>query len=54
MILYAEILNMAIDKYNSNREEEFHLDYWEVIDEINDTKDPVEMLSTIIEIFNES
>lgn len=54
MILYAEILNMAIDKYNSNRKEEQHLDYWEVIDEISDTKDQVEMLSTIIEIFKEA
>lgn len=54
MILFSDILNMAIDKYNSNREEEQHLEYWEVIDEISDTKDPVEMLSIIIEIFNEA
>lgn len=54
MILYAEILNMAIAKYNSNRKEKQHLDYWEVIDEISDIKDSVEMLSTIIEIFNEA
>lgn len=50
MILFSGYLGEAIDKYNSNREEE-HLDYWEVVDEINDTKDPVEMLITIFEIF---
>lgn len=54
MILYAEILNMAIDKYNSNREEEQHLDYWEVVDEISDTEDQDEMLSAIEEILKEA
>lgn len=51
MIKYSQLLSNAIDRYNANREEEEHLDYWEVVDEINDTENEIKMLKTIIEIY---
>lgn len=51
MILFSQMLQDAIEEYNEQTNEEKHLDYWEVIDTIEDVTNPKEMLECINEIY---
>ena len=51
MIVLANELAEAVESFNNNNCEDDHIDYWEVVDEINDTTDEKEvrkMIQTIL------
>lgn len=51
MIVLANELSEAIDSFNKNNCEDDHIDFWEVVDEINDPsneKDVREMIRQIL------
>lgn len=47
MIVFANELAEAIERFNNNNCEDDHIGFWEVVDEINDPSNEKEVRDTI-------